>query len=299
MSQGHTPERPVTVEHALDGARAAVLAGRPEEAERLAAYVLKSRRGDAQAAKLLGQALLMQEKAAAAIEPLERSAKRQADPETETLLGRALSMADRPEAALAILRRATTRRPAFPLAFLELSDQLARAGLPDAAAAALDEGLALAPGALPLRMALAHLHLARNDRAQARRLFADVRQAAPHRHDALVGLAHVTALDGDFAAAADLYREALTLRPDDALTQIELGRCLLELGQRDAGEAILRAATRGGAQLAGAAITALASATRGRVFLRPSDALGFLKGRPGRSGPEAPAIDAPLAPDFA
>jgi tetratricopeptide (TPR) repeat protein len=296
MSQRPQPERPATVQLALESAVAALHARDAAEAERLASYVLKSAPGHALAAKTLGQALLMQDRADEAVAPLRRSAKRCKDPETETLLGRALAGAGRSEEALAALRLAISRRPAFVLAFLELGEQLGQLGRLDEAARALEEGLVLAPEALPLRMALAHLSLSRNDRPSARRLFDEVRRAAPHRHDAILGLAHVLAMDGDYAQAAALCREALALRPDDAMTQIELARCLLEQGDRSAAEAILRAATRGGAQLVGTALVTLASAARGRLFLRPSDALRFLKGA---SGAEAPAIDPALAADFA
>ncbi len=82
---------------------------------------------------------------------------------------------------------------------------------------------------------------------------------------------------GEYAAAADLYRHALGLQPDDLVTRVNLGKCLLEMGERDAGEATLRAATRGSASLAGRAITALAAAPHGRFFLRPSAAAKFLR----------------------
>ena len=61
------------------------------------------------------------------------------------------------------------------------------------------------------------------------------------------------------------------------MTRTNLGLCLLEIGERDAGEASLRAATGGKVQTAGQSITALASASRGRFFLRPSAAAEFLQ----------------------
>jgi predicted Zn-dependent protease len=85
------------------------------------------------------------------------------------------------------------------------------------------------------------------------------------------------AVDGQYADAADLYRNALGLRPEDGVTRINLGKCQLEMGDRDAGEATLRAAARGLAQLAGPAITALAAAPHGRLFLRPSAVAKFLR----------------------
>jgi hypothetical protein len=48
------------------------------------------------------------------------------------------------------------------------------------------------------------------------------------------------------------------------------------MGEREAGEASLRAITRGAPQLAGQAITTLAAASHGRFFLRPSAAAKFL-----------------------
>jgi predicted Zn-dependent protease len=94
----------------------------------------------------------------------------------------------------------------------------------------------------------------------------------------MVGLAKTLALQGDYAGAADLYHAALALRPDDPLTRIALGKCLLEMGEREAGEAAIRAAGRGSPALAGLALTALASTPHGRVFMRPSAAARFLGG---------------------
>ena len=140
----------------------------------------------------------------------------------------------------------------------------------------LEDGLALAPDAADLRMELGFLSIKRNNRAKARALFLQVLAAAPERHDALIALAKVMALDGEYAAAADTYRRALGLRPDDAMTRNNLGICLLEMGERDAGEANLRAAMRGDPHTVGRAITSLAAASHGRFFLRPSAAAKFL-----------------------
>ena len=130
------------------------------------------------------------------------------------------------------------------------------------------------------RIALGYVHLRRNDRAEARAQFSAACAAAPQRHDALVALAKVTALDGEFAAAVALHRRALAIRPDDVATRINLGKCLLDMGEREAGEAALRAATRAVPKATGLAITTLAAAAHGRVFLRPSDAARFLGAEP-------------------
>ena len=250
---------------------------RPNEAELLAAGVLKSDRGNVFAAQVLGRALLMQNRPAEAIVPLERTARRSDDPAIETLLAGALAAAGRRDEALDQLRKTTARRPAFAPAFLELGGQISRLGRLDEAVAILESGLALAPDAADLQMELGYVQLKRNKRAEARALFLQVLAATPERHDALLALAKVMALDGEYAAAADLYRRALGMRPDDIVTRNNLGICLLEMGQRDAGETSLRTATRGAHQMAGQSITALASVSHGRFFLRPSAAAKFLQ----------------------
>jgi tetratricopeptide (TPR) repeat protein len=247
---------------------------RPLEAERLAADVLKSDRGNVLAAQILGRALLIQNRADEAIVPLERAARRSDDPMVETLFAAALAAVGRGDEALDQLRRTAARRPPFPPAFLEHAVQLGKLGRVEEAVAVLESGLALTPDALDLRLELGFLHLRRNDRGRARSLFLEA--AAPERQDVLAALAKVMALDGEYAAAADIYRRVLGLRPDDAMTRNSLAVCQLELGERETGEANLRAATRDAPQMVGLAIASLASASHGRFFLRPSTVAKFL-----------------------
>jgi tetratricopeptide (TPR) repeat protein len=90
-------------------------------------------------------------------------------------------------------------------------------------------------------------------------------------------LGQVLYLDGDYAAAADAYRRALAVNPGDAAARANLGACRLELGERAAGEADLRAAVRAAPQLAGHAIAAMAMASHGRFFLHLSAATDFMR----------------------
>jgi tetratricopeptide (TPR) repeat protein len=267
---------PKSGNHALESAVFALRMQRPEEAERLALAVLKSNRSNVLAAQVLGRALLMQNRPAEAVDPLQRAARRSEDPAIETLLGQALAGVGRFEEGLEQFRRASARRPPFPAAFLEQAGQLGKIGRIDEAIAVLESGLALTPGAIELRAELGFLHVKRNDRAKARDLFSQVLAVAPEWHEILTALAKVMALDGEYAAAADLYRRALKPRPDDAMARNNLGICLLEMDQRDAGEAALRAVARTAPQMTGLAITSLAAASRGRFFLRPSAAAKFL-----------------------
>jgi tetratricopeptide (TPR) repeat protein len=269
-------KRPANLAEALERANLALLARHLDEAVELASGVLKADRGNVAAGEILGTALLMQGRSAEAIEPLRRAAARAEDANLETLLARALADVGRREEALAELGKATRRWPAFPQAFLELGDQLGAAGRFEEAAGAYEQGLSLAPDALVLKVGLAYLHLKCNDRSRARALFEAVRAAAPQRYDALVGLGWVLSADGDYARAADLFGQALAARPGDAVVRLELGKCLLELGRREAGEAELRTVAAGEAARAGPTLLALAATPHGRLFLRPSAAMKFL-----------------------
>jgi tetratricopeptide (TPR) repeat protein len=168
---------------------------RPNEAERLAEGVLKSNRGNALAAEVLGRALLMQNRADEATVRLERAARRSDSPAIETLLAAAYAATGRNDEALDQLRRTMARRPPFPPAFFETAGQLTSIGQIDEAVAVLEHGLALTPDAADLRMELGFLSIKRNNRAKARALFLQVPAAAPERHDALIALAKVMALD--------------------------------------------------------------------------------------------------------
>jgi Tfp pilus assembly protein PilF len=271
-------QRPNAGDQALEAAIFALRMQRPYEAESLAADILKVNRGNAGAARVLGQALLMQNRPDEAIAALEKGARRSEDPVLETLLATALAAAGRRDEALEQLRRTTARRPPFPPAFLEHGGQLASAGRFAEANAVLESGLGFAPDSVELRMELGFLHIKTNNRVKARVMLQQAIALAPQRPDVLTVLAKVMALDGDYAAAADTYRRALGLRPDDSMSRNNLGACLLELGEREAGEASIRMATRD-PQMAGHAITSLSGASHGRFFLRPSNAAEFLRGQ--------------------
>ena len=276
---GAPPARPRTIEEALHQASAALLEGRFEPAERLAAAVVRSAPGNGTAVRLLAHALLLQGRYADAIPALQRATRRNPDPELEALLARAFNGVGREDEALTQLHRAVTRRPPFPLAFLQLGEMLGERGRFTEATAAFEAGLAAMPGEPSLRVGLAYLHLRRQDHAGARAILEDLLAETPDRHDVHLALARTLALEGDQAAASDLYERALTIGPDDPLTRLALAKSLLEQGRRAAGEAHLRAVVRAAPQLLGAAITTLSSAPHGRLFLNASTAAAFLTSR--------------------
>ncbi|MGB8607365.1 MAG: tetratricopeptide repeat protein [Bradyrhizobium sp.] len=248
------------------------------EAEQLAAEVLMASRTDTAAASILARALIAQNRGVEAIAPLEKAARRSSDVSIETLLGAALGSAGRRAEAVEQLRRTTARRPPFTPAFQELAGQLAKAGRIDEAIAVVESGLALVPETIDLQLDLARLHLHHNARGKAREILLKAREAAPGRPEILTALARVLVLDGEYAAAAEACRHALGLRPDDAMTRADLAACLLEMGERDAGEAHLRSALRNRPEMLGRTTYALATSSHGRFFFRPSAVAKFLQG---------------------
>jgi tetratricopeptide (TPR) repeat protein len=247
-------------------------------AEQLASEVLKGSRADDIAVSILARALLALNRGAEAIAPLEKAARRSGDAGVETLLGAVLGSGGRRAEAIEQLRRTVARRPAFLPAFQELAGQLAKAGCVEEAIAIVESGLALAPDAIDLQLDLARLHLQHNDRDKARSILSDARDASPGRPDIWKELARVLLLDGDYVSAAEAYRHALAYCPNDAFTRADLAACLLEMGDRHAGEAALRMAFRSGPHMLGRTHHALVASSHGRFFFRPSTVLKFLQG---------------------
>jgi hypothetical protein len=60
------------------------------------------------------------------------------------------------------------------------------------------------------------------------------------------------------------------------MTRADFAVCLMEMGEREAGEANLRAATRDRPQMLLRAVHSLATTVHGRLFLRPSAVVKFL-----------------------
>lgn len=261
----------------LNQAFQALRAKQFDTARQLAAEALKSNRTDRNAVMILAHALIGQGRADEAITPLERAARRNDDPEVETLLGHVLCGARRTSDGIAQLRRTAARRPPYLPAFQELAGQLANTNEIGEAVGIIEEALALAPASIDLQLDLGRMHVRNNNRAEARRVLRAARITAPGRTDILTELAWAELLDGAYTEAADTYRHALGLRPDDALSRANLAICLMEMGKRKDGEAALRSVFRGRPHMLGRAAFALAASSHGRFFFRPSAAAKFLE----------------------
>jgi Flp pilus assembly protein TadD len=262
---------------ALQSAVAAIQAGRPIEAEYLAADVLKSNAGSVPAMRLLGTALLMQGRGKEAITPLERAMRRSRDAETETWLAMALRQASRDEEARKRLEHAVKRKPPFPPAFLELAKLLLALDRHDDAIEVLQQGLTIAPNFIDLLIQLGQIYAARGKHVDARAAFARAVALAPNDPDALFALARACEALHDFAQAAETHRCVLAAKPNDTAAQIGLGACLIELGRTEEGFDHLRTASRASAKAFGEAISVLVECGRGRFWLCRSDAARALR----------------------
>jgi tetratricopeptide (TPR) repeat protein len=263
---------------ALQQAKVALSAERPQDAQRIAETILRTNPRHGEALYVLGCALVMQDRAADALAPLEDAARELRDAETDTMLAIALRQAGRQDDALSRLKRAIKRQPPYAGAFHELGFLLSSLKRHDEAIEALRRGLLIAPMMPELSIQLGYVYLRLRDCAEAKLAFARALEISPGALDALFGMARAHQEAGETALAADYFRRYLRNRPDDAGTWLSLGHCLLELGQRDAGYECFRTAARGDQKRYGAALNSLVSSGRGRFWLRPSAAARFLRG---------------------
>jgi Flp pilus assembly protein TadD len=143
----------------LQQATFALNANRPQEAQRIAQLILKTEPRHAKALHVLGCALLMQDRIADAVAPLEEAARASRDPETDTALAIALRRIGRVEDALSRLKRAIKRRPPYAPAFHELGYLLMSLEHFDEAIEALRRGLEIAPMMPELSILLGNVFL--------------------------------------------------------------------------------------------------------------------------------------------
>lgn len=263
---------------ALQRAMIALNSGHPADAERIAADVLNTDRRNVLALQILANALLMQNRIADAIAPLEVAARGNHDPQIETMLGIVLRQAGRIDDALSWLKRAVKRRPPHAQAFYEYGCLLSFLYRDDEAVEAFNRGLDVAPLMPQLSVRLGYVLLRHKRHAEAKTAFGRALANSAGSPEALFGLAKVHQAVGDNAAAAGYFRQCLMSRPNDADMWLQLGYCLLELGDRAAGYECFRTATRGDPQHYGNALSALVKSGRGRFWLKPSGAAQYFRG---------------------
>ncbi len=265
------------VEQALAQAMLALNGGRPGEAERIAAGVLKHASRHHRAHYLLGCAMLMQGRSEEAVTQLESAARGRHDPEIETTLGIALRQAGQLTEALARLRRATKRRPLYAPACYELGALCIAMDNYDEAIDAFRSGLAIAPMMPELSIELGYALLWRKRCAEAKAAFARALDIAPRSANALFGMGKAHRDSGELAPAADYFRRGLVVRPDDSSIWLALGLALQELDQAGPARDALRRAARGERKHYDSALNSLVASGHGRFWLRPSAAAQFFQ----------------------
>jgi tetratricopeptide (TPR) repeat protein len=255
---------------ALDGQR-------PQEALRCAEVVLKTDPRHGQALRLFGCALLMLDQPADAVAPLENAARELRSAETDTMLAIALRKVGREQEALSRLKRAIKRRPHYAAAFHELGYLLFLLKRDNESIEMLRHGLEIAPMMPELSIQLGYVFLRQRNCPEAKRAFGRALEISPDSSDALSGMARAHQEIGENEAAANYLRRYLRHKPENVGAWINLGHCLLELGQIDAGYDCFRTAARADPASYGRTLNSLASAARGRLWLRPTDAERFLR----------------------
>jgi len=256
---------------------AAIDAQRPDEAERVARALLSEHPQHLGALHLLGLALLIQQRPREAVGPLMGAARDSVDPLLETHYALALRDVGRKEEAITWLERAISRRPVFAPAFHELGLILCGLRRYDESEAVLKQGIELAPSVSDLSVELGGVYICRADPANAKVAFARALALAPGYVRALHGFGTALLLEGECEGAAEQFRRVLAHRPDHLRARLDLAHCLLELGQFEAGVAELRTIVRAAPRCYGNALKMLASARRGRLWLRPSVAASYLQ----------------------
>lgn len=264
----------------LQRARVALNSDRPQDAERIVDEILKRDPRHGVALQVRGSALLMQKRAAEALAPLQAAAQSLRDAETDTLLAMALRQTGRTKEALSRLNRAIKRQPRYAPAFYELGYLLMSIEGYDEAIEALRRGIEIAPMMPQLSIQLGDVLLRRRSYGEAKVAFARALEIAPNSARALFGVAKAYQSLGEAAPAAAYYRRCLVLTPEDEACWLNLGHCLLLLGEIESGHECFRSAVRGDPQRYGQALTSLAASGRGKLWLKPSAAVRFFVSKP-------------------
>jgi tetratricopeptide (TPR) repeat protein len=220
-------------------ALAALRTGRAATAERQLRAIQARAPGDVNSRRLLGVALLDQNKIAAAIETLESAVS--AAPQfwqARTDLARAYRSAGRLQAAREELQRVVAASPALPTAWLAYGDVLV--DLQKYADARVAYERARLSDPYVRRIEEASAALVAEDRKTAESIFRDILQADASHVGAVCGLAAISLTVGRGADAERLLRHALKQSAHLPLAWRGLSQALVDLGQLPEAETAVR-----------------------------------------------------------
>jgi tetratricopeptide (TPR) repeat protein len=217
----------------------ALRAGRAETAERQLRALQDAAPGEVNSLRLLGQALLAQDKVTQAIETLERAvAAAPGFAHARTDLARAYRSNGRLQAAREELRRVLKEAPALDLAWLAYGDVLVDLEKYQDAKFAYERARLADPHRLRIEEATAAL--VAEDRKTAELIFRDILRADASHVAALCGLAAVSLTVSRGGDALRLLRHALKQSAHLPLAWRGLCQTLVDLGRLPEAEAAVR-----------------------------------------------------------
>lgn len=168
---------------------------------------------------------------AEAIEILEASLKDHPDyVDTHILLGTLYERAGESEKAIGHYRRVISIDPDMADPYLLLSLLYKSGGDHEKAMAPIRELLKRDPGNYMAAYQLAHLYLETNQMGEAKHWLNHAITVRPSFESALTDLALIHEIEEEEDRAIELYRDYLTLNPQDADVRLRLGRLLLRQG---------------------------------------------------------------------
>jgi tetratricopeptide (TPR) repeat protein len=226
-------------------ARAALQHNDPRRAEQLCRHLLRDRPGHAEALLLLGRALLAQQRAGDAVEPLAEAVRlAPASTEARLTLAQALSACGRGGEALAQTQQAAALAPQNADVQMALGLALAGEGRSAEALAAFAAAARLRPGDAQAQHNLGVALAQAGRQEEAARAFQEALRLRPAYAEACYSLANVLRDLGRREEALALFRRAVELRPlyGDALNN--LGLTLNEAGRHGEALIVLRQSVR-------------------------------------------------------
>ena len=220
-------------------ALAALRTGRAETAERQLRAIQAAAPGEVNSLRLLGVALLDQDKVSAAVDTLERAVA--AAPQfwhARTDLARAYRSAGRPEAAREELQRVVAAAPALQAAWFAYGDVLVDLQKYPDARLAYERARLADPYARRIEEATAAL--VAEDRKTAELIFRDILKVDPSHVAAVCGLAAISLTVSRGADALRLLRHALKQSAHLPLAWRGLCQAMVDLGRLAEAEAAVR-----------------------------------------------------------
>jgi len=152
----------------------------------------------------------------------------------------------------------------------------------DKAAEALSRCVEIAPMMPEPAIQLGHVFLALRRCASAKAAFFKALESSQASAlGALWGMGKAHQMLGEHRAAIEYFRRYLTTMPNDMGVWLNLGHCLIEVGELDEGYECFRKAARADQKGYSAALTTFVKSARGRFWLRPSASKRFLNGQNG------------------